>query len=55
MDEQKHGRLIAEMLTNEYGYKRCSVCECGLTLFITDKNNILQEPNFCPNCGARFS
>lgn len=48
--ERKHGKL----LTNEFGYERCSVCNYGLMLFITDENNILRNPNFCPNCGAQM-
>lgn len=46
--ERKHGKL----LTNEFGYESCSVCHYGLMLFITDENNTLRKPNYCPNCGA---
>ena len=48
--ERKHGK----MLTNEFGYESCSVCHYGLMLFITDENNTLRKPNFCPNCGAQM-
>ena len=48
--EQKHGKLLA----NEFGYESCSVCNYGLMLFITDENNILRKPNYCPNCGAQM-
>lgn len=48
--KQKRGKL----LTNEFGYESCSVCNYGLMLFITDEDNILRRPNFCPNCGARM-
>lgn len=48
--KRKHGKL----LTNEFGYESCSVCNYGLMLFITDENNTLRKPNYCPNCGARM-
>lgn len=48
--ERKHGKI----LTNEFGYESCSVCHYGLMLFITDENNTLKKPNFCPNCGAEM-
>ena len=48
--ERKYGKL----LTNEFGYESCSVCNYGLMLFITDENNILRKPNYCPNCGAKL-
>ena len=48
--ERKHGKI----LTNEFGYESCSVCNYGLMLFITDENNILRKPNYCPNCGAKM-
>ena len=47
---EKRGRI----LTNEFGYESCSVCNYGLMLFITDENNILRKPNYCPNCGAKM-
>ena len=37
---------------NEFENPSCSVCHCGLVLFIIDENNALIKPNFCPNCGA---
>lgn len=46
----KRGKII----TNEFGNESCSVCHYGLVLFITDENNALIKPNFCPNCGARM-
>jgi hypothetical protein len=48
--ERKRGKL----LTNEFGYESCSVCHYGLMLFITDENNTLKKPSFCPNCGAEM-
>lgn len=48
--ERKHGKII----TNEFGYESCSVCNYGLMLFITDENNVLRKPNYCPNCGAKM-
>lgn len=46
--DRKRGKII----TNEFGNESCSVCHYGLVLFITDENNTLIKPNFCPNCGA---
>ena len=48
--DRKRGEIIA----NEFGNESCSVCHYGLVLFITDENNALIKPNFCPNCGARM-
>ena len=48
--ERKRGK----MLTNEFGYESCSVCHYGLILFITDENNTLRKPNYCPNCGVKL-
>lgn len=39
---------------NEFENPSCSVCHCGLVLFIIDENNALIKPNFCPNCGAKM-
>ena len=51
---EKSGRKRGEIITNEFGNESCSVCHCGLVLFLIDENNALIKPNFCPNCGARI-
>ena len=47
-------RESGKLLVNEFGYESCSVCRYGLMLFITDENNTLKKPNYCPNCGVRL-
>lgn len=49
---EKSGRKRGKIIINEFGNESCSVCHYGLVLFITDENNTLKKPNYCPNCGA---
>lgn len=51
---EESDRKRGELIIDEFGNESCSVCHYGLVLFITDENNALIKPNFCPNCGAEM-